>query len=170
MKPSVQLYVDGLEAYPIGRIVLANIIMILWIALGSLASATVWPVAGWIFLIYAVFMVYFVMRKLVCTNCYYYDKWCNIGWGKLAARLFRQGNIEHFASCRGIKIAPFFYASLTVIPLILLVIALIQQFTFTRLLILILLVGIGFYSGAVSRARACAQCKMRFICPGSAAK
>jgi hypothetical protein len=170
MKPSVQLYAEGLEAYPRGRIVLANVVMALWIGLGSVASGTLWSPAGWIFLGYAVLMVYGVMRKLVCTNCYYYDKWCNIGWGKLAARLFKQGNIEHFASCRGTKIAPFVYGSLTLIPVVLLIIALIHHFTVTGVLILLLIVGIGFYSGTVSRSRACAQCKMRYICPGSAVK
>lgn len=38
------------------------------------------------------------------------------------------------------------------------------------MLVLILLLLVSFYSGAISRKKACAKCKMRLICPGSAVK
>lgn len=170
MNKTIQLYQEGWEEYPKHRIILANIVMVLWLIVGSLASAALWKPAGGIFLAYAVVMVYFVMRKLVCTNCYYYDRWCNIGWGKLAARLYKQGDISQFAGCTGIKIAPFFYASLSLVPLILGVIALFFHFSWLLVLLLALLLAIGFYSGTVSRKKACTHCKMRLICPGSAVK
>jgi len=91
--------------------------------------------------VYAVAMVYFVMRKLVCTNCYYYGKWCNMGWGKLAARMYKPGNIERFVECAGIKIAPFFYASLSLIPLVLGSIAIFLHFTWFQLVVLMLLLA-----------------------------
>jgi len=113
-------------------------------------------------------MVYIVLRKLVCTNCYYYGKWCSIGWGKLAALFFKPGKVEHFADCSGIKIAPATYGALTLIPVILLVVSLFRQFSAAKIIVLVLLLFISFYSGTVSRKKACTHCKMRLICPGSA--
>ena len=164
------LYEQGLETYPKSGAILGNFVMLLWMALGTIACRFVSPLAGWLYLAFALGMVYVVLRKLVCTNCYYYDKWCAIGWGKLAARLFKQGKIEHFSTCAGIKIAPATYGALTLIPLVLLIISLVQQFSLPKIAVLILLLLISFYSGTVSRKKSCARCKMRLICPGSAVK
>lgn len=170
MTSKTTLYEPGLEAYPKSGAILDNLVMLLWMALGTIACRFVSPLAGWLYLVFAIGMVYVVLRKLVCTNCYYYDKWCAIGWGKLAARFFKPGKIEDFNTCAGIKIAPATYGALTFIPLVLLVISLVQQFSLLKIAVLILLLLISFYSGTVSRKKSCARCKIRPVCPGSAMK
>lgn len=164
------LYEQGLEAYPKSGAILGNLVMLVWMTLGTIACRFVSPLAGWLYLAIALGMVYVVLRKLVCTNCYYYDKLCAIGWGKLAARFFKPGKIENFSTCAGIKIAPATYGALTLIPVVLLVISLFQQFTWTKILVLVFLLLISFYSGTISRKKSCARCKMRLVCPGSAVK
>jgi hypothetical protein len=113
-------------------------------------------------------MVFVVLRKLVCTNCYYYGKWCGMGWGKLAALFFKRGSIDNFSRSIGIKLAPLTYGLLSLIPLVLGIIAAIREFTIPRVSVLVLLFLVSFYSGAVSRGKACRNCKMRTICPGAA--
>jgi len=144
--------------------------MILWIALGTISCWFLHPVVAWIYLVVAIIMVFVILRKLVCTNCYYYDKWCSIGWGKLSALFFKKGDIEDFSSSIGLKIAPITYGLLTLIPLILIIISFFKGFLISKLIVLILLLVISFWSGTVSRKKTCALCKMRIICPGSAVK
>ncbi|HEC88254.1 MAG TPA: hypothetical protein ENI52_02940 [Thermoplasmata archaeon] len=170
MGNKIKIYEQGLEEYPKLNAIIGNFFMLVWIVLGVVACWFLYPLAAWIYLIFAIIIVFVVLRKLVCTNCYYYDKWCNIGWGKLCAVFFKKGDIEKFSISPGIKIAPFVYGSLTLIPLILLIISLFKGFSTLKLSVLILILIIGFYSGTISRKKSCADCKMRIICPGSAVR
>lgn len=163
-----QLYKEGLEEYPRGEVITGNILMLLWIGAGTLASYLLWPVLAWVFLAIALLMIYVVLRKLVCTHCYYYGKRCSIGWGKLAAIMFSRGSIERFPETTGIKIAPFVYGSLTLVPVIVLIVLMLKQFDIIQPVLLVFILGFGFYSGTVTRKRSCSRCKMRIICPGSA--
>jgi hypothetical protein len=166
----IRIYEEGIEQYPKPRIIFGNLMMILWIALGTVACWYFNPVIAWIYLAFALIMSFVILRKLVCTNCYYYDKWCTIGWGKLSSLLFRKGDINKFSTCPGVKIAPAVYGSLSLIPLILIIVSLFQRFTILKLIVLILLFSVSFYSEAISRKKACVNCKMRLICPGCAVK
>ena len=157
----------GLEKYPDSLIIFSNLVMALWIGLGTLACWFFYPLAAWIYLLVAVLMVGVILRKLVCTNCYYYGKWCATGWGKLAALFFKQGSIENFSRSIGVKLAPATYGLLSLIPIVLGVIAVIREFTMTKVSVLVLLFLVSFYSGAVSRRKSCRNCKMRNICPGA---
>ena len=170
VKEEIRIYEQGLEEHPKGSIVLGNLLMALWIALGTISCWFLCPLVAWIYLAFAVVMVGIVLRKLVCTDCYYYDKWCPIGWGKLSALFFKKGNIEEFNTSIGLKLAPLTYGLLSLIPLILVVISMFQGFTISKIIVSILLVLISFYSGTINRKKSCARCKMRLICPGSAVK
>ena len=170
MVSQAKLYNPGVEEYPKTGIIQRNIMMILWIALGTIACWLVHPLIGWLYFAFSTKMVFIVLRKMVCTNCYYYSKWCSTGWGKLSCMLFKKGKIETFRTSTGIKIAPFTYALLTLVPLTLLIISMIQQYSAFKLAVLALLLSVSVYSGAISKKQACADCKMKTICPGSAAK
>lgn len=164
------IYEQGAEEYSRTGIFFGNFIMLLWIAAGTFGCWFLSPLAAWIYFAFAIIMVGIVLRKIVCTNCYYYDKWCSIGWGKLSALFFKKGDIEDFSSSTGLKIAPITYGLLTLIPLILIIISFFKGFLISKLIVLILLLVISFWSGTVSRKKTCALCKMRIICPGSAVK
>jgi hypothetical protein len=169
MKNETKIYEQGLEDYPKISVAIGNLFMILWIALGAVACWFLYPFVAWIYLV-AIIMVFVVLCKVVCTNCYYYDKWCCMGWGKLSALFFKKASIEKFNTSIGLKLAPLTYGLLTLIPLIFVVVSIIQGFTISKIVVLILLLLISFYSGTVSRKKGCAKCKMRLICPGSAVK
>ena len=170
MIEETKLYEQGLEEYPPAQAIFGNVVMIIWIALGAIACWFFFPLLGFIYLIFALVMVFVVLRKLVCPNCYYHGKCCHIGWGKLSSLLFKKGNIEDFPNSIGLKSAPLTYGLLTLIPLILVIISIFQEFLISKVIILVILLAISFYSGTVGRKKACVVCKMRLICPGAAVK
>ena len=170
MTKEVKIYENGLEEHPKGRMIFGNIMMLLWFALGTIACWYFYSLVAWIYLAFALIMVYIVLRKLVCINCYYYDKWCALGWGKLSAKLFKKGKIEDFKGSIGIKFAPLTYGLLTIIPLVLIIVSIVQVFSWYKIGVLIILLLVSLYSGGISRKTTCSQCKMRLICPGSAVK
>jgi len=170
MSEQENLFEGGLEEHPLGRIIIGNLAMLIWFALGALACWYFYPILGLVYLIVAFVLVYVVLRKLVCVNCYYYDKWCGLGWGKLCAIMFKKGSLEEFPTSIGLKLAPATYGLLMIIPLVLLFISIIQVFSWYKIVVLILLLLVSLYSGGVGRRVACAHCNMNLICPGSAIK
>lgn len=163
-------YAQGLEEYPRGYAFFGNLVMLLWIGVGTLGCWFLSPALGWIYLISALLIVYFVLRKLVCTNCIYYGRWCSIGWGKLAALMYRKGDPEKFKKSIGVRIAPITYGLLTLIPVVAIIISMMHEFKIEKAAVLLMILLIGAYSGTISRKKSCSQCRMRLICPGSAVK
>jgi hypothetical protein len=170
MVEKTKLYEQGLDEYPVAQAIFANIVMIIWIALGAVACWFFYPLIGLIYLVFALVMIYIVLRKLVCPNCFYHGKCCHMGWGKLSTLLSKEGNIEDFSNSIGLKVAPLSYGLLTLIPLIFIVISIFQEFLVSKLVVLVLLLAISFYSGTAGRKKACVVCKMKLICPGAAVK
>src|SRR5450759_3893107 len=95
MNSKVVICEERLERYPRSTGIAGNLSMRGWIALGTAACYFFNPIAALVFLAVALLLVFVVLRKLVCTNCYYYDKWCATGWGKLSALMFKKGNMKH---------------------------------------------------------------------------
>jgi hypothetical protein len=161
---------NGKEQYPMSRVVIGNIMIILWLVVGTIAVWFFSPLVATLYLIVAVITVYLILRKLVCTNCYYYDKWCSMGWGKIASALFKQGKIEEFNESIGLRLAPLVYGLLTIFPLIVVLVVLIGEFDYYKVAVLVILLFFALYSGSISRKSACASCKMNTTCRGSAVK
>ena len=170
MKNEAKIYDHGIEKSTAASVIADNVIMLLWIGLGTLACWFLYPLAAWAYLIFAILMVYVILRKLVCTKCYYYDKWCHSGWGKLSALFFKKENMKNFSSCVVKILPPLTYGLLLVVPLVSIIISIIQSFSLTKIIVLILLLSVSSYSGAIGRKKSCERCKMRYICPGSMVK
>ena len=170
MKTGTQLYDEGVEIYPWSTVVRENLAIVAWILLGTLIAMRFNTIAGWCYAGYALVMTFAVMRKLVCTRCYYYGKRCHVGWGLLAGALFGKGRVEEFGTCPGIRFAPLFYGSLALIPVVLGIVSLIMKFSTATLTLLLVLVPIIIYSSVTARKESCSICKMKSVCPGSAVK
>ncbi len=170
MAQDITLNEKRLERYAMSRVILGNLLIILWIVVGTIAVWFFSPILATVFFIIAVLVVYIILRWLVCTNCYYYDKWCSMGWGKLAAVLFKQGKIEEFNESIGVRLAPIVYGLLTIFPLIVVVISIIAEIDYYKIAVLVILLVFFVLSGNVSRKAACASCKMNTVCKGSAVK
>lgn len=163
----MKLYEQGLEKYPLQAVVSNNLAMLIWIALGTISCWYLYPLAAWIYLAVALIMVVVVLRKIVCTNCYYYGKWCSTGWGKLAALLFKQGEMERFSKSTGVKIAPITYILMSLVPAVLLIISIVQESSVQKIVVLGCLLLITVYSAFINRKKSCRNCKMKLACPGS---
>ena len=172
-KNEIKIYEQGCEQFGFGSIVFGNLAMLVWIGLGT---ASCWffqffhHIAAWVYLGVALLMVFVVLRRLVCVNCYYYGKRCPIGWGKLAALMFKQGSMDKFATSIGVKLAPATYGLLSLIPIGFCIAAMVQDFEVAQPVVLVLLLAMSAYSGTISRKKSCVNCKMRLICPGCAVK
>jgi hypothetical protein len=115
-------------------------------------------------------MVLYVMRILVCRNCFYYNKRCHTGWGKLSAIYCQQGELNDFGRGIGGAIIPIFYGLMALVPFVLAVISMIQHFSIIIMSLAIVFLFIVVMSSVVLRKKSCVTCQMKHICPGSAAR
>jgi membrane protein YdbS with pleckstrin-like domain len=164
----------GLEKYSLLSVIGQNLFLVVYFGIAFVGMYPLqiksFPIVSIIFIIFIIFisvMLIFVLRKHLCTNCFYYGKICGTGWGKLAACLFRKnsGNYE-----LGGKLASITWILAMFFPLIGMIFALIfNWFSITialLLMIFIILSGMNFFI----HKKTCERCKMRFICPGSVAR
>jgi len=170
MTDKIKINDKGLEKYPISTVILGNIMMLFIMIVGAIAVWYLLNWWAWLYLVISFIMVYIVLRKLVCRNCYYYDKWCALGWGKLSAKMFKKGKLEEFALSPALKFAPAVYGLMMFIPIIAIIISIILVFDYTKVGILVLLILFSIYSGGIGRKSACSKCKMNISCPGSTVK
>jgi len=167
-----KLYEKGLENYPKPTVALTNVLLSLWfgfavygmsaLKLGGLSVVSI------VYLLFAIIMLGLVLRKHLCTHCYYYGKLCGTGWGKLSSCLFKEksGNYE-----LGMKLAGLTWGLLTIVPIIAIPVAMFLHREFlvpggislTGFLAIMVINQLG-------RKKGCARCKMRYICKASAAK
>ncbi len=155
------------DHYPLWWVIGQNFFLLIYFGIGF---AGMYPLKiyniPWLSILYALFlivMLLFVLRKHLCTHCYYYGKFCNVGWGKLAALMFEEnsGNYQ-----LGVKLAGITWATATVVPIL----GMIWSYLVTRsttiiilLVIFILLTPISF----LTHKKSCERCKMRERCPAS---
>jgi len=103
-----KLYEKGLEEYPLIYAIGQNLFLAVYFAIAfigmySLQVANL-PVFSITYIILIGIMLIFVLRRHLCTHCFYYGKVCNTGWGKLASWLFKKnsGNYELGGKLAGI--------------------------------------------------------------------
>jgi hypothetical protein len=105
--------------------------------------------------------------KVGCVNCFYYGKWCGFGKGKLCSLLFKKGDpqrfIERTVSWR--DVLPDFLVFL--LPTVGGIILLVQDFEWSLLIALAVLVMLSFGGTAfVRKSFSCRYCKQKDIgCP-----
>ncbi|MCK4664488.1 MAG: hypothetical protein KAT68_16585 [Bacteroidales bacterium] len=167
-----KLFNKGTEESSKFYAIFENFLFVLLIVIGYIGMSPIKykgiPYISIIFAIFVIIMLVFVLRKHLCTKCYYYDKCCHCGWGKLSSLLFKKdtGNQE-----LGGKLAGLTWGVLMGLPiLVMIIIVLIKKATLIEELIFfipfLILVMINGFLHKID----CDKCKMRFICPGSASK
>jgi hypothetical protein len=157
------------ENYPCWIVVFSNFISLATYFIGAFIILQLGVFYLVIYLVYILILEFRVMKNS-CVNCYYYDKFCAFGKGKLSALFFKRGkkeNIEKFAK-RGMcwkDLLPDFLVSL--LPIIIGIVLVIFDFSWLLLCLIIILVILAFPgSGFVRGSLACKFCKQRKIgCP-----
>jgi len=158
----MKIYKEGLEKYPLTHIIGQNIFLLIYFWIGIIGMLPLkiygFPIISVIYGLFIVIMLLFVLRKYLCTNCYYYGKLCNTGWGKVSALMFKRdsGNINF-----GLKLAKITWMLITIIPIIVMSFEVyLRMMDFLILGIFIIMSGLNF----LIHNRMCKKCKMKFIC------
>ena len=165
-----KIYKEGKESFPAWWIILENLAFVVnW----GLAFVLLMPfryigipVVSLMYLIVLI-TIQIILKKHNCTNCYYYGKWCHLGWGKLTALIFKKnsGNQEF-----GMKLAISYILQLPVIAVLAILAGFLYGFTLGNLLLLIIFIIINIVHGTVIRKKGCENCKAKYTCPGCAVK
>jgi hypothetical protein len=161
---------NGFSEYPLGWVIGQNLFFMFYFGIGFVGMLPVkiysFPLISFLYAAFLILMLLFVLRKHLCTNCYYYGKRCSTGWGILSSLMFNQrtGNYK-----LGIMLANITWGIATLLPVIIGAILVILDFTIREALILgmfIILTPISF----LFHKNSCGRCRMRGICPASMIK
>ena len=165
-----KLYNEGVERYSTSRVVWQNLFFVIWFGAAFVGMLPLqilgFPIVSALYALFLVVTLLFVLRKHLCTHCYYYGRMCNTGWGRLSAAMFKKdsGNYQF-----GVRFAGITWMLATIAPIVGTILALVIHFSILSLLsfiVFILLTPINI----ISHRNDCRKCKMRFICPASMAK
>jgi hypothetical protein len=157
---------EPFENFPWWMVAVCNAVGLAIYAIGLYLTARlgiVWAV------LYAAYCAWIEWRVLSgsCRSCYYYGKWCGFGKGRLCSLFFTK-DAERSLSTRQISwrdVVPDFLVSL--IPLGVGIILLVQSFSWLVLSLVVSLVILGSMGTAYVRGQlACKYCKQRELgCP-----
>ena len=162
--------VPGTESFSLSRIIGENLLyLITWVLAGYLLWP-LWTPFGlplltiiWVIL---VVVVQILLKKHNCSGCYYYDKLCHLGWGKISSAMFKQDSGDPNI---GMKLALFYILPPPVIFVAALIFAIIKSPVWIYWFVLVLFIILNVASFPV-RKKSCSLCAMKEACPGSAAK
>jgi hypothetical protein len=154
------------ENYPAWIIVVCELVPLSIYIIGALILS---GFSFWVSSVYLLFCLGLDVRVMQksCVNCYYYGKNCGTGKGRLCALLFKRGDPQAFATKEATwkEILPDFLVSL--IPLASGIILSFVDFTWLRIILMILLVALAFGGTAAIRGNLlCKYCEQgRLGCP-----
>ncbi len=155
----------GIERYSIKWVLGQNLFIMIYFAIGFIGLYPLqikgYPVLALIYALFIIIMLAIVLKKHPCSNCYYYGKRCNTGWGILSAYMFKRnsGNYE-----LGIKLAAIVWSFATVVPILGMIALLIVDYSILNLALFILFLILTRINIWIHR-KACMKCKMKYICP-----
>ena len=156
------------ENYPGWMVFVSTILSLLIYGIGVyilLQFGIIWVAAYLIFIL----ILEFRLISRHCTDCYYYGKTCAFGKGRLSSLFFKKGSPERFSAMKITwkDIVPDFL--LFIIPVLAGILLLIQGFSLTILILVIVLLLLGFMGNALVRGQlACKYCRQRELgCPAT---
>jgi len=135
--------------YSKSELIFGNLLIVLWILLGAYSCWLLYPLSAIVFFALAAFLVFFELGKHGCQTCYY-CKTCTIGIGKLPELFFRKAGTAN-VNKKAMKLFPVVYLLLSLVPIVLYVISIVQTITVLKILTLALLLSFSIYSGVIRR-------------------
>jgi len=161
--------------YPTLSILTYNGTTILHFVLGGIGiflgfHSLIGYILGSIYLIFAFGEMYVHMPLTVCPNCVYYkldNSICISGLNVISRKIAKEGSVKHFPNrAKGPFCSNNLYIAALVIPIIAVIPALIINFSFILLTILLALVGLLLFRFFVIFTKiACVHCRAQNICP-----
>ena len=162
--------VSGAESFSFLWIVGENLLQLgMWILAGYL----LWPIVSvfglpLLTILWAVLVVVIqvLLKKHNCSGCFYYDKLCHLGWGKISSALFEQ---DSGAPKVGSKLSLFYIVHPPVILVTSIVFAVVGKIVWIYWVALALYLALNVMTFPL-RKTTCGLCVMREVCFGSATK
>ena len=129
-----------------------------------LAQLGVWFAVGYLALLA---LTGYGMLALVCARCYYYDRRCATGVGKVVALFFGKGQEEEFGQTASQKGITLLLAVVLLLPLVGGIVSLVVGYKTLRLVLLVALVALLVAGLAPHPRLVCSHCKLaeRNCCP-----
>jgi hypothetical protein len=129
---------------------------------------------GGLYLAFAFIEMYLIMPLKVCPNCVYHglgNSVCISGLNLISQKIARPGNIKDFSTRSSGPFCPNnLYLAALAIPIILMIPALIINFTFLALIILLVVIGLLVFRFFIIFTKiACLHCRAKNICPNARA-
>jgi len=171
MPSKVRMY----TRYPLSSIVIYNGATVTHYLLGGIGiilgyNSWVGYLVGSLYIAFSFTEMYLHMPSKVCPNCVYYkldNSLCISGLNIVSRKLAKEGNIEDFASRgKGLFCPNNLYLASLVVPIIAVIPALILNFSFLVLTILLIVVGLLIFRFFVIFPKiACVHCRSKNVCP-----
>ena len=165
--------------YPVSSVITYNGITILHFLLGGTGlvlgyGTWIGYLLGSIYLVFSFAEMYIFMPFKVCPNCPYYklDKsLCISGLNVVSKHFAKEGNIKDFSNrAQGVFCSNNLYLASFIIPILALIPALIINFSYGVLAILLGLIGLlAFRFFVLFPKVACGHCRAKNICPNAKA-
>ena len=156
------------DNYPAWIILVCNLVPLSIYVIGAVILAGFSP---WVSVVYLLFCLWLEVRVLQksCVNCFYYGKNCGTGKGRLCALFFKRGDPQRFAAKEATwqEVLPDFLVSL--LPLLGGIVLSILDFTWLRIILLVLLMALASVGTAAIRGNLlCKYCEQgRLGCPAA---
>lgn len=135
--------------YAMPELLLGNLMLGVWILLGSLSFAIYYPLAAIPFIAVAAFLVFYKIGKKGCVTCYY-CKNCTIGMGKLPSLFFKRERTTN-VNVKALKLFPWAFLLMSAVPTALIVVSFFQEVTTFRVALLCAVLAFSVYSGIAKR-------------------
>lgn len=157
------------ENYPVGTVILSNVVSIGIYGLGFLIVLKLGLTFALLYLLY-ILAFEFRLIRYHCTNCYYWGKTCGFGKGRLSAWFFKKGDASEFCKKNMTWRDVIPDLLITLIPLVIGIILMIMKFDILILSALLLIAFLTTYGNAQIRGKlTCNNCKQRELgCPAEA--
>lgn len=129
-------------------------------------------ILGGVYLAFAFAQMYLLMPLMVCPNCLYYrteDALCASGLSTLSRRIAKEGTAENLANrAKGLLCHNNLYLAALLAPIVLIIPALILNFSFGLLAIWLAMVGLLLFRFfVIFGSIACLRCQAKYECPNA---
>ncbi len=164
--------------YPLSSVLIYNGVTFLHFLLGGMgimlgyAPSRIGYALGVLYLAFAFVQMYLIMPLTVCPNCVYYsleNGRCAAGLNLVAIRIAQAGNPADFAKrAQGLLCHNNLYMAALFLPILAMIPALILNFSFLLLAILLAVMGLLLFRFFVIFGRiACLHCQAKYDCPNA---
>ena len=161
--------------YPLWSIITYNSVTVLHFALGGAGFILGYPFlvglpSKLLYVLFSFSEMYLLMPLKVCPNCPYYklkDSLCVSALNIVSRRISRGGNVKGFSDrAKGLLCANNLYLASLIIPIIGVIPALVLNFSWLILIILLVLVALLLFRFFIIFPKiACVHCRAQNICP-----